>query len=232
VVVLYHRAAPGETPDEERSAQAELWAAAEERGWEVEAEYYDDAGRGARAWPKRMNLLDNCERGDVVIVERLGRIARSLPDLVDTLGRLLDRGVHLVALELPPGWRIPIDTTNVAARVALHDAVTLLRGVRSEQLAESARSRHISPAGGTPGRPRVAVNPQEVADLYHAGLSQREMVDRLARREAPISRHKLRQVIAWLRTQRRLDDARRLQAIKGRGGLHRGGRPPKRPSRG
>lgn len=222
-VVLYHRATPGATQEETGSAQATLQAAAEARGWEVTSEYYDAAGRGAHAWPARAELKAACERGDIVIVETLGQLARSLPDLVDTVGHLLDRGVHLVTAS----GRL-LDTTRIPDRVTLHDAITLFRAVRHEQLAEAARSRHVAPLGPRPGRPSVPVNPLEVADLYHAGKSDREAVRELTRRGAAVSRHVYRKVLANLRAQGRLDDTRRRQAITRRGGLPKGGRTRKR----
>jgi DNA invertase Pin-like site-specific DNA recombinase len=223
--VLYHRRAPGDLDDSPEPGLERLRQDAAERGWEVADEYSDAAPRGAVPWPGRQRLKAEVLPGDVILVESLHRLARSLEDLVDTVGHFLDRGAHVVTLEAGTAPRV--DTTTIIDRVALHDAIALLRAFRHGALGESQRSRHVRPRGPRPGRPAVAVNPQEVADLYHAGKSEREAVRELARRGAPVSRTKLRQVLAHLQAQDRLDAPRRHQAIEARGGLRPGGRPRK-----
>lgn len=220
---LYHRALPSQGRHATTAGLEALRQAAEARGWEVAGEYSDAAQRGA-AWPGRRQLKAEAQPGERVVVEHLHHLARSLEDLVDTLHHLIDRGVSVVALEGTRHSR-PLDTTRITQHVALVDAVALLRGVRGDLLAEAAVNRQLRPlTAGTPGRPAVAVSPWELADLYHAGKSQREIVRTLERRGAKVSRTKVRQVLADLRTQGHLDDPRRQAAIQARGGLPKGGR--------
>lgn len=59
---------------------------------------YEDAASGAKSFrtrPQLMALLDDAEEGDTVLVYSLSRATRSLADLLDLLGTLEGKGVHL-----------------------------------------------------------------------------------------------------------------------------------------
>src|SRR4051794_10946155 len=69
------------------------------RGWEL-VRQVRDVGSGARERPAREGLLMAASRRelDVVVVWRLDRWGRSLPDLVVTLRELTELGVGFVSL--------------------------------------------------------------------------------------------------------------------------------------
>jgi DNA invertase Pin-like site-specific DNA recombinase len=69
------------------------------RGWNIAREV-SDVGSGARERPGREGLLREARRRevDVVVVWRLDRWGRSLPDLVVTLRELTELGVGFVSL--------------------------------------------------------------------------------------------------------------------------------------
>ena len=73
-----------------------------DRGWDA-VKQVKDAGSGAKERPGREGLLKAARRReiDVVVVWRLDRWGRSLPDLVVTLRELTDLGVDFVSLT----WR-------------------------------------------------------------------------------------------------------------------------------
>ena len=70
-----------------------------DRGWDA-ARQVEDVGSGAKERPGREGLLKAARRReiDVVVVWRLDRWGRSLPDLVVTLRELTDLGVGFVSL--------------------------------------------------------------------------------------------------------------------------------------
>ena len=60
---------------------------------------YQEKASGAKAdRPELMKLLDNARKGDVVIVWKLDRLARSIRQLLDTTALLNERGVELYSL--------------------------------------------------------------------------------------------------------------------------------------
>ena len=60
---------------------------------------YEEKASGAKAdRPELMRLLDNARKGDVVIVWKLDRLARSLRQLIDTAVLFHERGVELQSL--------------------------------------------------------------------------------------------------------------------------------------
>ena len=61
-----------------------------------------------------MKLLDNARKGDVVIVWKLDRLARSIRQLLDTAALLNERGVELHSLTEN------IDTTTPTGKLTFH----------------------------------------------------------------------------------------------------------------
>ena len=72
---------------------------AADRGWTVASEV-QEVGSGAKDRPQRALLLKAARRRDIdaILVWKLDRFGRSLPDLVMTLRELLDLGVAFVSL--------------------------------------------------------------------------------------------------------------------------------------
>ena len=63
------------------------------------ARIYQEKASGAKVErPELMKLLDHARKGDVVIVWKLDRLARSLRQLIDTTVLLNERGVELHSL--------------------------------------------------------------------------------------------------------------------------------------
>src|ERR1700730_5471910 len=64
--------------------------------------------------PELMKLLDNARKGDVVIVWKLDRLARSIRQLLDTMALLSERGVELHSLTEN------INTTTPSGKLTFH----------------------------------------------------------------------------------------------------------------
>lgn len=82
-----------------------------------------------------MKLLDNARKGDVVIVWKLDRLARSLRQLIDATVLLNERGVEL------PSLTENINTTTRSAKLTFHVFAAL--GERFRPAADAA-----APTGG------------------------------------------------------------------------------------
>jgi DNA invertase Pin-like site-specific DNA recombinase len=76
---------------------------------------YQEKASGAKAdRPELMKLLDNARKGDVVIVWKLDRLARSIRQLLDTTALLNERGVELYSLTEN------INTTTPSGKLTFH----------------------------------------------------------------------------------------------------------------
>src|ERR1017187_4816936 len=79
------------------------------------ARIYQEKASGAKTErPELMKLLDTARKGDVVIVWKLDRLARSLRQLIDTTVMLNERGVELYSLTEN------INTTTPAGKLTFH----------------------------------------------------------------------------------------------------------------
>jgi DNA invertase Pin-like site-specific DNA recombinase len=76
---------------------------------------YQEKVSGAKTErPELMKLLDTARKGDIVIVWKLDRLARSLRQLIDTTVMLNERGVELHSLTEN------IDTTTPSGKLTFH----------------------------------------------------------------------------------------------------------------
>lgn len=76
---------------------------------------YQEKASGAKAdRPELMKMLDNARKGDVVIVWKFDRLARSIRQLLDTAGMLEKHGVELCSLTEQ------INTTKPGGRLTFH----------------------------------------------------------------------------------------------------------------
>jgi DNA invertase Pin-like site-specific DNA recombinase len=133
------------TDEQDTALQLDALAGAGcERIWQEKAS-------GSRAdRPELARLLDHARPGDVVVVWRLDRLARSLRQLIETAGLLKARGVELRSLTEA------IDTTTPGGKLTFHlfGAIAeferdLVRQ-RTRAGLDAARSR-----GRTGGRPKA-----------------------------------------------------------------------------
>src|SRR5262249_22026661 len=146
------------------------------RGWEA-VRQVTDVGSGAKQRPGREGLLRAARRRevDVVVVWRLDRWGRSLPDLVVTLRELTDLGVGFVSLTEA------LDLTTPAGR-ALAGMVAVFAEVEREVLRERVRagSAQARREGRPHGRPRTALlKADEIRRLKAERVSHWEIARRL-----------------------------------------------------
>jgi len=106
--------------------------------------YAEKVSGATRARPQLERMLDQLRAGDVVVVSRLDRLARSTRDLLEIAERLKESGAGLRSLAEP--WA---DTTSPAGRMVLtvfagiaeFERATILERTRSGRVA--ARTRGV-----------------------------------------------------------------------------------------
>ena len=117
--------------------------------------------------PELARLIDHARPGDRLCVTRLDRLGRSLAELLETVGELRSRGIHLASLEER------IDTSSAAGELVFHVFGAIAhfeRRLISERTRDgiaAARRR-----GSRPGRPPV--DPEKAAalrKLVEAGMT-------------------------------------------------------------
>jgi DNA invertase Pin-like site-specific DNA recombinase len=148
-----------------------------------------DVGSGAKQRPAREALLRAARRRevDVVVVWRLDRWGRSLPDLVVTLRELIELGVGFVSLTEA------LDLTTPTGR-AMAGMLAVFAEFEREVLRERVRAgiAQARREGRPHGRPRTAsLRASEVLRLKAEQVSQSEIARRLG-----IGRTSVRRILA------------------------------------
>jgi len=159
-----------------------------ERRWKI-ASQAKDVGSGAKERPGREGLLKAARRRevDVVVVWRLDRRGRSLPDLVVTLRELTELGVGFVSLTKALDLTTPTGPamTGMLAVFAEFEREILRERVRAG-IAQARRE------GRPHGRPRTAsLKVDQVLRLKAERVSHSEIARRLG-----IGRTSVRRIVA------------------------------------
>jgi putative DNA-invertase from lambdoid prophage Rac len=159
------------------------------RGWEVAAEV-EDVASGASPRPRREELmkLARQRRIDAIVVWKLDRWGRSLPDLLVSLNELEALGVGFVSITEA------LDLTTPAGR-ALAGMLAVFAQFEREVLRDRIKAgiaQRIKD-GKPHGRPRsAALKIEQIRALLAQGLSKRETAKRLG-----MSRTSVRRLMAW-----------------------------------
>lgn len=98
-------------------AKADLVAFATERKLKIAAFYVENESGASLKRPELFRLLTDCQPGDVLLCEQVDRLSRlSAPDWERLKLTIKERGVRVVALDLPTSWTMaatsPDDFTN------------------------------------------------------------------------------------------------------------------------
>ena len=146
---------------------------------------YQEKASGAKTdRPELIRMIDNARKGDVVIVWRLDRLARSIRQLIDTTTLLNERGVEL--------WSLTenINTTTPSGKLTFHIFAALAefeRDILRQRVnagLKAARRR-----GRVGGRPKSLGEPdlKKARALLRSGdYTKTQVVDELG-----VSRHTL-----------------------------------------
>jgi DNA invertase Pin-like site-specific DNA recombinase len=158
------------------------------------ARIYEEKASGAKAErPELMRLLDNTREGDVIIVWKLDRLARSLRQLIDTTVLLNQRGVELHSLTEN------INTTTPSGKLTFHIFAALaeferdiLRQRVNAGLKAARRRGHVG------GRPKALTdaNLKKARARLRSGNYTKVQVAQ----ELQVSRHTLWRALSLQRT--------------------------------
>ena len=146
------------------------------RGWTIVLQV-KEVGSGASERELRQKLMEAARRReiDIVLVWRLDRWGRSVPDLVSTLEELNHLGVGFVSLTEA------LDLTTPTGR-AMAGLLSVFAAFEHEILRERVRAglEHARQNGKRLGRPqRLRPNGRSIRKLYRAGISKAEIARRL-----------------------------------------------------
>ncbi|MEQ5838269.1 recombinase family protein [Paraburkholderia acidicola] len=86
-------------------AKGALQTFAKEQGTKVHAWYWENESGASLQRPELFRLLDDCERGDVLLLEQVDRLSRlNAEDWQKLRGDIAARGVRIVAVDLATSW--------------------------------------------------------------------------------------------------------------------------------
>lgn len=161
---------------------------AKSRGWTVVLEV-NEVGSGAKERPKREELLKAARRRDIdcVLVWKLDRWGRSLPDLVVTLRELSELGVAFVSLTEA------LDLSTAAGR-AMVGLLSVFAEFERDLLRERVKAglSQARAEGRAGGRPKTAsLKAAEIRKLSKRGISKSEIA-----RQLQIGRTSVRRALA------------------------------------
>ena len=125
----------------------------------AERVFADRISGSARHRPELDRLLDQLRPGDVVVVTKYDRLARSLRDLLDIVETIRDRGGGFKSLAED------IDTTTPAGRLIFHVFASIAQFER-ERISERTREglQAARKRGRVGGRP-LALSPAQMAEV-------------------------------------------------------------------
>ena len=173
------------TEDQATDAQTDELAAA---GCAV---LYQEHGSGAsRARPELARLLREIRRGDVLVVVRLDRLARSVSHLLDVIEQLENNGAHFRSLRDPIDTSTPQGMFSLQVLGAVAQLERALISERTKAGIKAARAR-----GRLPGNPGLrARDPGAIAKVSAA-------------RDRAFSGDVIAKMDRWLPTVRRMRPA-------------------------
>lgn len=104
-------------------ARQQLEQFASERGLTVATWYVENESGASLKRPELFRLLNDCQRGDVLLVEQVDRLSRlNDADWEALKSEIRARGVRIVALDLPTSWAsINTDETTSRIMAAVND---------------------------------------------------------------------------------------------------------------
>jgi len=144
-----------------------------DRSWESFKEYVDEGVSGTKdSRPALNQLMDDARKKkfDVVLVWRFDRFARSTRHLINALEEFKNLGIDFVS------YQENIDTSSPLGS-AIFTIISAVAQLERDIIAERVKAglRRAVANGKKLGRPRVAVDVEEVHRLRAQGLSLRDI---------------------------------------------------------
>ncbi|KNH07071.1 Resolvase, N-terminal domain [Candidatus Burkholderia brachyanthoides] len=114
-----------------------------------------------RARPQLERMLEHLRAGDVIVITRLDRLARSIRDLLDIVERIREAGAGLRSLAEP--WA---DTTTPAGRMVLTVFGGMAEFERSLIVERTSSGRAAAKARGTKFGRKPKLEPTQLKHIY------------------------------------------------------------------
>jgi len=133
---------------------------------------FSEKGSGVGPRPELHRALASLQRGDVLVVYKLDRLARSLKDLLALLDSLSARGCSVKSLTEP------VDTSSAIGELVLQILGAVAQFERSLIRERCEAGRRAARARGVKFGPRAFMDAQAesaAAEFYRLGLSYREV---------------------------------------------------------
>lgn len=128
------------TDQDANRAKADLEAFAAERGLKIAASYTENESGAKLDRPMLFRLLDECQEGDILLVEQVDRLTRlNASDWQKLKGQIAAKRVRIVALDLPTSWQLVAQTQDEFTSRMLDAINDLLTDV----LAATARKDYL-----------------------------------------------------------------------------------------
>lgn len=138
-------------------AKADLMAFASERGLKIAAFYIENESGANLKRPELFRLLNDCQPGDVLLIEQVDRLSRlDSSDWEALKGELQARKVRVVALDLPTSWMMVKTEDEMTTRM-----MEALNTMMLDMLAAIARKDYTD---------RMRRQKQGIAKAKDAGL--------------------------------------------------------------
>lgn len=99
-------------------AKQQLESFAADRGLEIASYYIENVSGAQLERPELMRMLKDSKKGDFLLVEQIDRLSRLKEDDWKRLRMLIsDRGLRIVALDLPTTWTFVENKDDISARI-------------------------------------------------------------------------------------------------------------------
>lgn len=116
-------------------AATDLEAFAAERGLKIAARYIENESGAKLARPELFRLLNDCQPGDVLLIEQVDRLSRlTAADWALLKAKIAEKHVRVVALDLPTSHQMVAPADDFTARM-----LDALNGMMLDMLAAIAR---------------------------------------------------------------------------------------------
>lgn len=194
-VRAYLRASTKEQDAQRAKEQLEDFA--QERGLTIAASYVENESGASLKRPELFRLLKDSKPGDVLLVEQVDRLSRLNAEDWDSLKRMItDRGVRVVALDLPTSWMMMRSDDELTARMmdALNSMMLdMLAAIARKDFADRRRRqaqgiKKAKAEGKYRGRPADSERHQVIAEMIDKGMSWSQVTKATGASRSTISR--------------------------------------------
>jgi DNA invertase Pin-like site-specific DNA recombinase len=185
-IALYARVSTANHGQDSTMQTRELREYCERRGWAVFAEYVDEGISGTKDSRPELNRLmadAHKRRFDAVCVWKFDRFARSVSHLLRALETFKALGIEFISFSEQMDTSTP---TGKMVFTVLGAVAELERSLIAERVRAGLRNARAK--GKKLGRPRLKVQPAEIARLRARGLSLRAIGRELGVSEGSIRR--------------------------------------------